>query len=151
MEDREANEFLRRFAPDDVQETVAWLSATGYALSSHSGEGTFGAQFVYTGDAEVLITVDRSQWMLEVARRHQRQAWQYDLLVVAQVGRPYGDVFPSVGDRSDGEPLPEQLPEGVCWSETLPGTLQWLQRDEVQIAVDQARGERNRLMWPGTR
>ncbi len=116
-----------------------------------AGESTFGSQFVYTGGAEVLITVDRSQWMLDVAPRPGAEAWQYDLLIAAQKGQPYGEVFPTVGIRSAGDPLPEQLPEGVSWRETLPGILQWVTGDGVQAAVDRARNERFRLMWPHTR
>jgi hypothetical protein len=151
VEDPEVEEFLRRFAPGDVRDTIAWLSANGYALSSHRGEGTFGAQFVYRSDAEVLVTVDRSQWMLDIAPRPGSKAWQYDLLIAAQTGQPYGEVFPTVGARSVEDPLPAHLPEGVSWRETLPGILQWVEGDEVQVAVDRARHERDRLMWPRTR
>src|SRR5699024_10055448 len=73
VEGLEVNELLRRSAPDDVQATIAWLSANGYTLTSHGGEGTFGAQFVYSGDAQVVITVDRSQWMLDVAPRRDAE------------------------------------------------------------------------------
>jgi hypothetical protein len=134
-----------------VWDTIAWLSANGYALSSQRGEGTFGAQFVFTRDAEVLVTVDRSQWMLDVAPRPGAAAWQYDLLVAAQAGRPYEEVVPMAGARSVGNPLAEQLPEGVSWRKTLPTILQWLRGDEVAAAVDRARNERDRLMWPRTR
>lgn len=67
-----------------MQDAIAWLSANGYTLSSQRGESTFGSQFVYTGGAEVLLTVDRSQWMLDVAPRPGAEAWQYDLLIAAQ-------------------------------------------------------------------
>jgi len=151
VDEIEVDEFLQRFAPGDVRDTIAWLSANGYTLESHRGEGTFGAQFVYKGEAKVLITVDRSQWMLDVAPRPDAEAWQYDLLIAAQAGQPYGEVFPMVGTRSVGGPLPEQLPDGVSWRETLPGILQWVESDDVRVAVDGARNERNRLMWPPTR
>jgi hypothetical protein len=151
VEDLRADEFLQRSAPDDVQDTIAWLTANGYTLSSQRGESTFGAQFVYTSDPEVLVTVDRSQWMLDVARRPGTEAWQYDLLIVAHTGQPYGAIFPAVGARSVADPLPEQLPEGVSWRETLPGILQWVEGSEIQAAVDRARNERDRLMWPRAR
>jgi len=151
VDDLEVDEFLQRSAPGDVRDTIAWLSVSGYTLGSHHGEGTFGAQFVYMGEAKVLITVDRSQWMLDVAPSPDAEAWQYDLLIAAQAEQHYGEVFPTVGTRSVGDPLPEQLPEGVSWRETLPGILQWVEGDDVRVAVDQARDERNRLMWPLTR
>jgi hypothetical protein len=142
----EIDDFLQRSAPDDVRATIVWLSASGYTLSSHRGESTFGAQFVYAGQAEVLITVDRSQWMLDVAPRPGAQAWQYDVLIAAQSGQPYGEVFPETGSRSPGDPLPDQLPEGVSWRETLPGILQWVDGEGVSAAVERALRERHRLM-----
>lgn len=63
----------------DVRGAIAWLSANGYTLSSHRGEGTLGAQFAYAGDARVVIIVDRSQWMLDVAPRPDAEPWQYEL------------------------------------------------------------------------
>lgn len=147
MEDLEVNEFLRRSAPKDVQDAISWLTANGYTLRSHRGDGTFGAQFVYTGDAEILVTVDRSQWMLDVAPRPGANVWQYDLLIAAQMRKPYGEAFPAAGARSIGDPLPQQLPEGVSWRETLPDILEWVACSDVQSAVDKARHERNRLMW----
>ena len=102
VDDLEVDEFLQRSAPGDVRDTIAWLSVSGYTLGSHHGEGTFGAQFVYMGEAKVLITVDRSQWMLDVAPSPDAEAWQYDLLIAAQAGQHYGEVFPTVGTRSVG-------------------------------------------------
>lgn len=151
MEDLEVGEFLQRFAPVDVLETIAWLSANGYILSSHRGETTFGAEFVYVGDAEVRITVDRSQWFLDVAPRPGAEAWQYDLLIAARTGQPYGEVFPAAGSRSVGDPLPDKLPEGVSWRETLPGILKWVGGQGVPAAVDNALQERSRIMRPRTR
>ena len=151
VEIREVAEFLQQFAPADVQEATAWLLANGYTLASHRGEGAFGAEFVYVGDAEVHVTVDRSQWFLDVAPSPGAKAWQYDLLIVAQTGQPYGEVFPETGSRSVGDPLPDQLPGGVSWHETLPGILRWVDGASVQPAVEIALRERNRLMWPRTR
>jgi hypothetical protein len=151
VEDFQVDEFLRRSAPDDVRDTIAWLSANGYTLSSHRGASTFGAQFVYTGYAEVVVTVDRSQWLLDVASRPGAEAWEYSLLIAAHMGQPYGKVFPTVGVTSVEGPLPKQLPVGVSWRETLPGILEWVGEEEVRTAVDQARRERSRLMWPRTR
>jgi hypothetical protein len=127
--DREVGKFLQRFAPDDVRETIAWLASNGYTLSSHRGEGSFGAEFVYVGDAEVHITVDRSQWLLDVAPRPGAKAWQYDLLIAAQAGQPYGEVFPQTGSRSVGDPLPDKLPEGVIGARPCPASSSgWMVR-----------------------
>ena len=139
------DEFLQRAAPSDVQETIAWLSAYGYTLSSHQGDGTFGAQFRYLGEAKVLITVDRSQWSLDVALTPDAEVWQYELLIAAQIGQAYGKVLLLTDTRSVGDQLPQQLPDGVSWRETLPGILRWVQGDDVRVAVDKAREERNQL------
>jgi hypothetical protein len=141
-------EFIDRAAPGDVRETVAWLSANEYTLSAHRGEGAFGAQFVYTGEAEVTITVERSQWALDVARAPGAEAWQYDLLIAASRGLPYAEAFPRAADGSVSNPLPQQLPEGVSWATTLPGVLGWMTSGDREGAVHRAREERNRLMWP---
>lgn len=151
MEDHEVNEFLEHFAPSDVNETIRWLSTNGYALASHRGGSTFGAQFVYTGEAEVVITVDQSQWMLDIAPRAGDEAWQYDLLIAAQAGRSYGEMFPKTGTRRVGEPLPEQLPEGVRWHDTLPSVLAWICSGDVAPAAREAQRERTRLMWSADR
>lgn len=150
----EVEDFLRFRAPVDVQETVAWLLANGYTLSSHEGEGEFGAQFVYTGQAEVRIGVDRSQWSLDIAQAPGAQPWQYDLLIAASSGRPYGQQFTAVGpvgSRPSKPNLPRQLPEGVSWRRTLPGVLSWVQGPSVAEAVATALRERFALMWPGDR
>lgn len=147
VEDVEVDAFLQRAAPGDVRDTLAWLSANGYALSAHRGDSTFGAQFVYTGGSKVVVTVDRSQWMLDVAARPDAETWQYDLLIAAQAGQPYGDVFPTVGARSVADPLPEQLPESLSWRETLPRVLEWVGSNDVRAGVEQARRERADLTW----
>jgi len=100
------DEFLRTHAPDDVRDAIGWLTTNGYPLTSHEGASTFGAQFVYRGDAEVLITVDRSQWMLDIAPKAGTKAWQYDLLIAAHKGKPYGAVFPKAAlDRCETHSL----------------------------------------------
>lgn len=151
MERSQIDEFLRRYAPEDVRDTIGWLAANGYLLVSHHVESTFGAKFVYAGGAEVRITVDRSQWFLDVAPRPGAEAWQYDLLLAAHEGRDYGALFPETGARSLGDPLPDQLPEGVRWLEKLPDILDWMSDEDVQPAVGRALHQRHDLMWPRKR
>lgn len=150
MEQIQVDEFLRTYAPGDVQNTVAWLSANGYTLVSQVRESTFGSQFVYAQNAEVWITVDRSQWCLDVAPTTGSKPWQYDLLVAAHRRLDYGDLFPDTGSRSLTDPLPNQLPEGVSWRETLPDILQWVRGEAVAESVDRAIHQRAALMWPRT-
>ena len=147
----EVEEFLRSRAPVDVQETVAWLLANGYTLTGHEGGGEFGALFVFAGQAEARITVDRSQWFLDVAQAPGAKPWQYDLLIAASSGRPYGQRFPAVGTVGSwpsAPPLPRQLPDGVSWRQTLPGLLSWMQGPGVAEAVANAQRQRSALIWP---
>ena len=148
MELSQIGGFLRTYAPADVQNTIAWLSANGYGLVAQEGDSTFGAVFVYQGDAEVRITVDRSQWLLDVATAPDSKAWQYDLLLAARRGLDYGALFPQTGATLLSDPLPEQLPAGVSWRETLPDILQWVGGGTVPAMVDRARQQRSALMWP---
>lgn len=149
MELSQIGEFLRTYAPADVQHTIAWLSANGYALVAQEGSSTFGAVFVYKGDAEVRITVDRSQWSLDVAPTPGSKAWQYDLILAARQGLDYGALFPQTGSMLLGDPLPEQLPVGVSWRDTLPDILRWVHGPTVPALVDRALHQRFALMWPG--
>jgi hypothetical protein len=95
------------------------------------------------------VTVDRSQWMLEIAASADSQFVQYDLAVAAHSGSSYGDCFPNAGTRALSGRLPVQLPEGVSWRATLPGILSWLRGPEVMRAVEQAQRECNSLMFGG--
>jgi hypothetical protein len=110
MERSQVDEFLHAYAPADVQDTVAWLSANGYTLVAQNGDSTFAAEFVYEGETELRIAVDRSQWLLDVAPRPGSKTWQCDLVLAARRGLDYGAVFPETGARVLGDPLPEQLP-----------------------------------------
>jgi hypothetical protein len=149
VQESEADEFLRRHAPVDVQETVKWLRGNGYSLTEQRGGSTFGAVFVYCGATRVVVSVDRSQWWLDVAPTPGADAWQYDLLIAAQAGKPYAEVFPEAGlARPLHGPLPEQLPEHVSWRETLPAILPWLLAGNVTEDVTRVWGQRTDLLWP---
>lgn len=107
-----------------------------------------GALFVFAGEAEVRITVDRSQWFIDVARAPGAEAWQYDLLVAARSGQPYGERFPAIGSSPLAGALPEQLPEEVSWRQTLPEVLTWLRGPGVDESVARARHQRFAHQWP---
>jgi len=139
-------ELLAAHAPSDVLETVMWLLENGYTLTTQRGESTFGAEFVYDGRSRVRIIVERSQWFLDVAAA-PGSAWiQYDLAVAARSGTAYGERFPRLGGRSLGDPLPEQLSEGVSWRETLPDLLEWVRTADVTTAVETSRRQRSVLI-----
>jgi hypothetical protein len=139
--------FLQANGTSDVQDTVAWLSANGYRLASQAGASAFGAEFVFEGEAMIRIVVDRSQWMLDVAPSPGTDPWQYDLLIAAHSGQEYGERFPETGSRATGNPLPDQLPPGVSWRQTLPDILRWVRENEVAELVSNAQRQRATLMW----
>ena len=88
-------DFMQRYAPDDVRTTVRWLVDIGYELAlSQIGASDWDASFVYAGEAEVHVGVERSQWYLDIAPAPGMQPIQYDLLVAAQRGHNYWDCFP---------------------------------------------------------
>ncbi|WP_062530095.1 hypothetical protein [Demequina rhizosphaerae] len=149
MHERWLADLLARQAPRDVRAAVEWLTGHGYVLAGHSGGSSFGAQLTFDGEAQVVITVDRGQWFLDVAAAPGAEPHQYDLLIPALAGKPYADVFPDArATAPDGE-LPEQLPPDVSWSETLPRVLAWIQGEGAAGAVADAGGQRTRLMWGG--
>lgn len=129
---------------------MAWLTDNGYRLASQAGASTFGAEFVFEGEAMVCIVVDRSQWMLDVAPSPGADSWQYDLLIAAHSGQDYGLRFPGTGSRPVARNLPEQLPEGVSWRETLPDIVRWVRENDVAERVSNAKRQRARLMWGRT-
>lgn len=116
------------------------------SAQSNRGEGSFGARFVYDGPAEVIITVDRSQWILDVASQPDTEPWPYDLLVATHAGRAYSEVFPEASPLVPGERYADQLPDGVSWRATLSAILAWVATNGVQRLVDRARRERSTLM-----
>jgi hypothetical protein len=144
----DVQEFFRAWAPADVQETLAWLLDNGYGLASQHGSGTFGAGFVFVGDAEVRIAVDRSHWLLGVAPAPGAEAWDYELLLAARSGQDYRERFPAVESEPFTRPLPAQIPEGVSWCATLPEILVWFRRSGAEAAVAEALRQRIAQMWP---
>jgi sugar phosphate isomerase/epimerase len=66
-------DFVRSQAPLDVLETVEWLDDHGFTLTEHAGEGSFGSTWADEKEALIRITVDRSQWMLDIAHHMARR------------------------------------------------------------------------------
>ena len=145
MVDHAAQEFMRRFATDDVRSTVRWLVANGYKLDrSEGGASDWFASFIYKGGAEVHIGVERSQWFMQITPA--RGGSPIDLLAVGQRGQNYWDVIPEAG--SNPQMAPRQLPPGLSWHDTLPEVLAWVACHEVTQAVARARDQRYVVMWP---
>ena len=139
---------MQRFATDDVRAAVHWLLNNGYQLArSQIGASDWSASLVYTGDAEVHVGVERSQWYLDIAPAPGEPPIQYDLLVAAQRGQTYWDCFPSdVGFDLPGHA--RQLPPGLSWRNTLPDVLAWIGGHDVAGAVARALDQRYVVMWP---
>jgi hypothetical protein len=151
----DVEEFLGFHATDDVRATVRWLVDNGYVFARYdggsSGLSAFGSSFVYIGDAEVAVTVDKSQWYLDISATPGAASLQFDLLVAAFRGLPYWELFPINRSRDRPARLPEQLPPGVVWRDTLPQVLAWLARTdaaEVAAAAKLAQNQRFAGTWP---
>ena len=123
-------------------------STTGTCLPlRRSGASDWGAAFVYSGDTEVHVGVERSQWYLDIAPALGKPPIQYDLLVAAQRAQTYWDCFP--GGLGVGLPgHTRQLPPGLSWCETLPDVLAWIDGRDVAEAINRARDQRYVVMWP---
>ncbi len=143
----QVSEFMAAHAPGDVRAAIEWLLGNGYTLVSRSGGTPFGATFTFEGLSMVRVSVDRSQWMLDISSGPGSPLIQYDLAVAAHSGAGYSDRFPHVGKRDRPEPLPEQQPVGVSWRATLPEIFEWVRGAEVGQAVELAKRQRSALMW----
>jgi len=141
---------IDEYASADVHGTVRWLKDHRFVVAeSDTDRGTFGSRWVFARqDTEVHLTVDRSQWLLDIVRDRGGRPIQYDLLVAAHRGQDYRDCFPQPDDEQPSD-LPSQLPTGVSWLNTLPQVLMWLNSEAYDpAAVERARDERYVRMWP---
>jgi hypothetical protein len=141
-----AQEFIQRFATDDVRSTVHWLVTNGYELTqAEVGASDWFASFVFKdGDTEVYVQVERSQWFLQIRLEPARPPIDYDLLAVAQRGQTYWETFPT------NPPVAlRQLPPGLSWRQTLPDVLAWIATGhDVTRAVARVQDQRYVVMWP---
>lgn len=138
--------FLLRYATDDVRAAVAWLVRNEYALiRSEVGLSDWYALFVYSGDVELRVVVERSQWYLDISASPGASPIQYDLLLVAQRGQTYWDCFP---EPAMTERRWDQLPPGISWRETLPDVLAWIRSHDIAGPVALAQDQRYARMWP---
>jgi hypothetical protein len=145
-----SEDLIDKFAPADVRDTVRWLKDHRFVMAgSDPDRGTFGSRWVFAREAtEVHVTVDRSQWVLDIVPHRGGHPIQYDLLVAAQRGQDYRNCFPQNGDEHQAG-LDSQLPPGVSWHHTLPQVLTWLNSDAYDAAaVERARDQRYVRMWP---
>ena len=102
---RETLEYVRTVAPDDVQKTIAWLSANDWH-AEHTQRGrqeSFGNVLVelVRSDDRITVTRDRGQWTLHLRLSGWPQ--RFDLHIVLD----------TIAGRTDwSSPLPKgALPE----------------------------------------
>jgi hypothetical protein len=146
-----ARRYSDEHATDDVLATMRWLEASGYVLTEATGgtgEGNGSVRLVFTGRREVAITLDRSQWVLDVADAPGSRLVDFDLLLPSMRGIDYADWAAAAAQAAGGARLPDQLPRGVSWRQTLPLVLEWLGGPGVAGAIALASDQRYAVTWP---
>jgi hypothetical protein len=139
------DDFLLKWATDDVRAAIAWLLDNGYTLTdSEVGSSTWHARLVYSGEVELRVVVERAQWLLDISPTPGARPFPYDLLLAAQRDQAYWDCHPDI--RPDEKPY--QLPPGISWRETLPDVLAWIRTDDIARPVARALDQRFASMWP---
>ncbi len=120
-------------------------------LRPRRGLNTFGTSLTYTAAAQVIVTVDRSQWYMDIAPTPGAKTHFFDILLAASSGRPYWECLPPLPLRDWRMPLPKQLPPGVAWRDTLPAVLAWLASEaDIAAAVRLAKDQRVVALFPET-
>jgi hypothetical protein len=130
--------YVRETAPDDVRSTMDWLESEGWSTESARGgqaEPFGNAIVVFSKDLDrLIVTRDRSQWMLDIQRPDWKRSIDMAIMVHALAGR--ADWTPAPSEVS------EQLPSGVSWRETLPRALDWLASTADAVALLRAMQQR---------
>jgi hypothetical protein len=136
-------------ATTDVTRTLQWLEVNDFRLRrAHGGPGeSFGnvlLEYERSGTSIVVVR-DRGQWLLDVSPSPREPPMEYGILVAAAEGRDFRDYAHTPGA------LPEQLPEGVVWHQTLPKVLDWLAGPDTREAIAEAADQKWVHMWPDSR
>jgi hypothetical protein len=141
--------FLQRYATEDVRATIAWLEDQAYQLTDHqiAADGSSNMVLAYTGATTVRIVYDRTQWSMAIGPGIGAKPIPFDLLVAASHGVDYEICFPNACTPAA---LPDQLPGGVSWPNTLPVILDWIPGAGVTEAVARAQDQRYAMMWPNS-
>ena len=133
--------YAHEMATPDVAALLRWLEGNGFSVvRERGGRGeSFGNVLV---DFErrglvVRITLDRSQWMLDV-RPLARDSFGLHVALTAIDGDD--PLVPEQRDTRD--PLPDQLPEGVSWADQVARLIDWLESGDRTNELD-----RSRLAW----
>jgi hypothetical protein len=133
--------YAHEMATPDVAALLRWLGGNGFSVVHERGGrgesfGNVRVDFERRG-LVVRITLDRSQWMLDV----QPPAGDSFGLHVALTA--IDDDDPPVPEQRDTrDPLPDQLPEDVSWAVEVPRLIDWLENGDRTKELD-----RSRLAW----
>lgn len=127
--------YLISEAPDDVAQTISWLSKSGFNVTrQHGGRDASFGNVLAVWERQSLkfkIVRDRSQWMIDVAAPGLPFAHLAYLLTAK-------DDYPIVTSWEGA--LPQQLPPGVTWNTVIPELVIWIEaedrRAEIQDASD---------------
>lgn len=128
-------EWFAGAAPPDVLESVEWLEAFGFTRVDHrDGPGGSGNALLRldSTDIGIVVTRDRGQWMLDFDLADGTRL-DMDAVVHARSDSDW-----EIPDRQIGDPLPEQLPEGIRWLEEIPHCLSWLRNTPEATGVVEA-------------
>lgn len=128
--------FVWMNAPADVTAAVRWLLLNEFHVVGDSRRtspfSTFGFYVDLANDRfKTRVGVDRSQWGLDLGYPSGELS-HLEVLLIAQSGTE-----PPTTEY-DTDELPEQLPAGVSWSDTLPPLLEWLQLEDRRAEIAQA-------------
>lgn len=130
-------DYARETATNDVRATLQWLERHGFRLNGAIGGRTesFGNLLLhFTRDDNVTVEIvrDRSQWSCQIGTVDVPQL-PLNVLITAMDEEP-----PRIAPRSLGDPLPEQLPDGLAWASAVPRIIGWLTASDRREALDAA-------------
>jgi hypothetical protein len=130
--------YAKEVATTDVRATLQELEEAGFTVTHQRGgrSESFGNVLIdleAEDGTRVEIVRDRSQWSCKVTRPGL-PGFPLNVLVTAM--NPEAEV--AVLDRGFGDPLPEQLPEGVVWTTTVPEAIAWLRSADRTVAIQEA-------------
>ena len=138
-------------ATPDVTAFLRWLESNRFSLDQAQGgrEKSFGNVLLdfERGGVHVRVTRDRGQWMHSLRPRDGELVGLHIWLTAIDRAEPAAPER-----RAFGDPLPDQLPEGVSWVESTARVIDWLETGDRSKELEQARERWARVMdeWFGS-
>lgn len=145
---RETMKYVEGCALSDVLSTLSWLGTNDWQPVNAQGGSSESMGDVLVefakDDACITITRDRSQWLMSLRPSGWSDKFDLDIILDTINGR---DDWQPIA-----RPLPEQLPPGVSWAETLPQALGWLAgHDDGARVLKGMQRKRSRSLFPSAR